>query len=355
MLIRIIAFSKNGIEIIKKIGKNCKADIDVHAFAKCDDKALTEREISSEDASLCHVDKVDNLLDWVEEGFKNKAVIVFVGAMGIAVRSIAPFLKDKLTDSPVIVIDDAGRFVISILSGHVGGANKIADYLSELLDATNVVTTSTDVNSAFSVDTYAMENNLSIVNRDKIKKVSVKALEGKPVVIAVKKYPCENPDVIIEADSNTELINEDLPVATVMPSAYEEIDALIIREKKYVLGIGLKKNKDFESVEALCLEVLKNNGLSFSDIYAVSSIDVKIDEEAIKRLSYKYNLPRIFWDKDMLNSVKGEFTASEFVKDTVGVDNVCERAALLTAGKNGKLIVKKAARDGVTVAIAMLG
>lgn len=335
MVFRIIAFSNNGIKIIERISKKISEKIKLNAYYKFD-ADLSAKHINPE-----YVTDIDS---WVKEGFNNKEAVVFVGALGIAVRSIAGYVNDKMTDSPVIVIDDAGTFVIPVLSGHVGGANKLADYIASILGATCVITTSTDVNNAFSPDTFAMENNLSVVNKSKIKKVSSKAIEGKPVVIAVKDYNGSDADIIIDCDyMNNENIKD---------SYYQEIDSLILKKKKLILGIGLKKGNTFEKVESLCRKVLTLQNASFNDVYAIASIDVKMDEEALEKLAAKYNLPRIFFDADMLNKVKGEFTASQFVKDTVGVDNVCERAALLAAGNGGTIIVGKTAMDGVTVAIA---
>ena len=112
------------------------------------------------------------------DAFADKEALVFVGAAGIAVRAIAPYVRDKLTDPPVIVTDENGNFVIPILSGHVGGANSLALEVAEVLEAQPVITTATDVSGAFSVDLFARENDLRIANREGIAKVSSSALEG---------------------------------------------------------------------------------------------------------------------------------------------------------------------------------
>lgn len=272
--------------------------------------------------------------EWTETNFREGNALIFIGAAGIAVRSIAPFVKDKLSDSPVIIIDDSGSFVIPLLSGHVGGANKLAATLAECLGAVPVITTSTDVNDCFSVDSFAVENRLGISNRDGIRKVSAKAIEGKAITLSIKDYPPrEAVDVIVADDTDAEY-------------------SLLLKPKDYTVGLGMKKDKDRAELEAFFLETLKGEGLNPEDIYALCTIDIKENEPALKALRDKYRIPVISFDKELLLKAKGEFSSSDFVKETVGVDNVCERSAVLGAGAGAKLILKKTAKDGMTIAIA---
>ena len=286
-------------------------------------------------AGISPVEISEDPLDiFVKKGFEEKSALIFVGAVGIAVRSIAPYVKDKLADSPVIVIDDMASFVIPILSGHAGGANKIAKVIADLLDASPVITTSTDVNSSFSVDVFATENNLRIRNRDGIKKVSSKALRDKAVTISVKDYPPKNKvDVIIADDTDRE---------------YD----LLLSPKRYVVGVGFRKEKDPDELEDFVLESLKASGIDINDVYAFATIDVKEKEEALIRLRDRYRIPVIAFESSLLEKAVGDFSSSEFVKQAVGVDNVCERAASLAAGEGAKLVVSKLKGDGMTLAVA---
>ena len=276
----------------------------------------------------------ESLTDWTKKQFEEHNAVIFVGAMGIAVRAISSFAKDKLSDSPVIVIDDLGRYVIPVIGGHAGGANKIATVISKLIDAQAVITTSTDSHAAFSADVFAKENSLKICNREGIKKVSAKAIEGKPVTISIKDYPPDKKVDIIVADETD-----------------KEYD-LLLMPKRYTVGIGMKRGLDKKTAEEFLFDVLKANDIDISDVYAFSSIDVKEDEEALNYLKDRYSIPLITFDAALLNRLKGEFDSSEFVKKTVGVDNVCERAAVLAAGTNSELIVGKQAGNGMTVAVA---
>ena len=271
---------------------------------------------------------------WAASVFKPGNAILFVGACGIAVRALSTLPQDKLTDCPVIVIDDLGSFVIPLLSGHAGSANKLAVILAEILDAVPVITTATDIHETFSADTYAIENRLTIKNKDGIKKVSVKALEGKSVTLSIKDYPPAEPVDVIVADETD--------------AAYP----LLLTPKKYTVGLGMKKDKDITAVEAFVAETLQENGIGWQDIYAICTIDAKEDEAAIKALRDRHRIPVLSFDAALLQKAEGTFTSSAFVQDTVGVDNVCERAAVLGAGAGAELILHKKSRDGMTIAIA---
>lgn len=295
--------------------------------------------------------KSDVPLDKIcRQAFEEKTALLFIGATGIAVRHIAPYIKDKLSDPPVIVMDEKGLHVIPLLSGHVGGANELAYEISEKLGADPVITTATDLNRAFSVDLFAKERNLKIVNRDGIAKVSVKALEGKPITLSIKDYPPkEKVDVVITDDeskyeSGTIALRPETGSLSTFTNPSDD--------KKYALGIGCKKGKNAEAIETAVLNVLKSADINISDVYAVCTIDIKENEEGLLEFTKKYSLPFITFEKELLEKAEGDFTPSEFVKNITGVDNVCERAALLAAGKGSRLVVKKAANSGVTVAVA---
>ena len=141
----VISFTEKGSELAEKIKRLSK-----------------EQQLPSEIHTYHGRKQVENLNAWTKEQFSLRNAIIFIGACGIAVRTIAPFLKDKLTDSPVLVLDEAGNYVIPLLSGHVGGANEIALLLAELLGAVPVITTATDINNAFAIDVFAKKHDLSI-------------------------------------------------------------------------------------------------------------------------------------------------------------------------------------------------
>ena len=324
MKIQIISFTEKGYDLSRRIGESLGSHEPQLIY-----KGSAKEEGGTEPSE-------QPLPEICRTAFEKGIPLIFVGAAGIAVRSIAHFVKDKLSDPPVIVTDELGRFVIPLLSGHMGGANELAAEISAACGAVPVITTATDINGAFSVDLFAKENGLGIDNREGIAKVSASALEGKPVTISIKNYPPSEPvDVLIS--------DEDIPGAA----------SIRLCPKKYALGIGCRRGKTFEEISEAAGAVLDEYGIKLSELGCIATIDVKKDEEGLKQLSQAWRVPLITFDADILAAVPGEFTRSETVLEAVGVDNVCERAAVLAAGRGAELIVKKTALNGVTAAVAV--
>ena len=281
----------------------------------------------------------ESLQEFATRFFDEGSPLVFIGAAGIAVRAIAPSVKDKLKDPPVIVIDEAGRHVIPLLSGHYGGANELAEEIGRVLEGTPVITTATDINQVFSADVFAREKGLEIVNRDGIAKVATKALEGKAITISIKDYPpTDKVDVVVTNDCPGTL------------NLKGQVSGIV--DSGIVAGIGCKKGKDSEEILSLLQESISKAGLDMKELKALATIDIKEEEPGLIQLSRMLSIPLITFDREILSNVEGQFSASDFVKETVGVDNVCERAALAGIGKGAKLLLNKQARDGVTVALA---
>ncbi|MBR3199796.1 MAG: cobalamin biosynthesis protein [Mogibacterium sp.] len=303
-------------------------------------KALSERlkaGLAEHDAVI--VPKGAPLAIVCGDAFVDNEALVFVGAAGIAVRAVAPLVRDKLKDPPVIVIDENGSFVIPLLSGHVGGANSLALEVADIIGAQPVITTATDVSAAFSVDLFAKENELKIANRDGIARVSSSALEGKPVTICIRDYPPEEPvDVLIAEEEAAKALKDSAKI--------------VLCPKRYAIGIGCRRGKSFEVLRAFAEEVLVDNGIDIDDAGCIVTIDVKKDEEGLKRLSQAWRMPLITFEAGLLAKAEGDFSHSDTVLEKVGVDNVCERAAVLAAGKGSQLIIKKTVRDGMTIAVA---
>ncbi len=263
----------------------------------------------------------------VKAAFINSDALIFIGAAGIAVRLCAPYLKDKLSDPAIIVIDELAGFVIPIASGHVGGANSLSRLIAKAFSAQAVITTATDVEGVFSVDEFAAANDLLISEKSAIKHVAKKLLSSEPVSIAFSD------DVIVSEE----------------PSDGEGA-LLHLLMRPYVVGMGCKKGKDFESLEAFFLDTLKALNLESSNVIALATIDVKKDEPGLLALCERYNLKFVTYSADELNAQEGEFPESAFVKETVGVSNVSMRAAKACGGA-GKFLVANEKRDGMTISV----
>ena len=262
-----------------------------------------------------------------ERAFTECRVVVFIGACGIAVRYIAPLLTDKLHDPAVIVIDEGGRFVIPILSGHVGGANAVSRMIADDIGAEAAVTTATDVEGVFAVDEFAAGNGLKISEREKIRPIARMLLTGKPVNMAVAD------DVIISSDAS-------------------DIDKCILHlmVRPYVVGMGCRKDKDPSELEAYFMETLERLDIRTGHVCALASIDIKKDEPALTMLAKKLDIPFMTYTADELQSVEGDFAHSDFVEKTVGVSDVSARAAK-ACGRSGHFLLKKDSRDGMTVSV----
>ena len=268
--------------------------------------------------------------------------LVFICACGIAVRTIAPFVKNKKEDFAVVVCDEDGKFAISLLSGHLGGANELAENVAEILGGQAVITTATDVNSIIAIDNYAKENSLEIDSLKMAKEVSAQLLNGEKVSFK-SDFNNEIPKDFVQT---VEKIGVYVTYKTIEP--FE--NTLKLYKKSLVVGIGCKKDTPVENVESFLRTVFEENSLSEKAILNIGTIDIKKNEKAIVELSKKYNVKLEIFDKKTLNSQKGEFSHSDFVFRTVGTDCVCERAVV--AG-GGKLIVKKQSCNGVTIAVGV--
>ena len=306
-----------------------------------------------------------------------RAAFLFIGAAGIAVRYIAPWVKDKYTDSPVLVLDEKGRYVIPLLSGHVGGAAALADEIARLTGGTAVHTTATDVQGKFAVDVFAKEHCLEITDRTAAKDISAAVLAGEKIALyieepfrdmlasqAAEKLPCE---VVLcgtreEADVYRYQVIVSGRLCGQRPDgADSEVHSgsviLRLKPQEAAAGIGCRKGIAPELLEQGFLDVLRESGISIRQVKMIASIDLKKDEPALVRLAEKYDVPFVTYTADELRTVEEVTAGSEFVEKVTGVDNVCERAARLCARNretdmDGELIRGKCIRDGMTAALA---
>ena len=269
--------------------------------------------------------------------------MVFVGAVGIAVREIAPFIRSKLTDPAVVSMDELGHYVIPLLSGHIGGANDLALSLAEVVEGTPVVTTATDINKKFSVDAWAARKGLLITNLNIAKTVSAEILERPVPVKSDFPIVTELPNGVVAAEEG----KIGIYISCSKEKPFEE--TLLLVPPVLHLGIGCRRGTPVEKFREAVDSVLKEYNIHPKAIKQVTSIDIKSNEEGLLEFCKERNLPAVFYTAEQLWEVPGEFTPSQCVLRHTGVDNVCERSSMIGAEK---LLVKKTIRDGVTVAIA---
>lgn len=375
----IVACSVRGYELGKELSKNMSEDDpsqSIELVVKC--KSIEE---SIEETVTEYIGKVFDLVDR----------ILFISACGIAVRAIAPYIEHKSKDPAVLVMDETGRYCISLLSGHAGGANEYAEYIGELIGATPVITTATDNEGRFAVDEFARKNELVIGNWKLAKEVSVRILEDENV------YFCSDlpvagilPEGLI-AITPEELYGismEKIAVHVTNENEVEEIsekygdDLQILKlvPKNIVVGIGCKKNTSASKIRKAIESCMDEYGLDMKSIYALASIDLKKEEEGILTFCEENEVEFVTYSADELDDLEGEFSESEFVENITGVSNVCERCAVMLAKRSEQeeidaedklydddeetdeisaktgipecLICQKKVYDGVTIALA---
>lgn len=283
---------------------------------------------------------------WTKEAFSSSDALLFIGAAGIAVRCIAPLLRSKLTDPAVLVMDEGGRFCISLLSGHAGGANRLAERIAALCGAEPVVTTATDGRGLFAVDEWASRFGCALLPKDAIRLVSGALLEGKPVGLS-SDFPIagELPRGFVPDPP------EGAPRVRVTCRAGED-DPLCLRvvPRAATLGIGCRRGISEEAIAAAVDEFLSLHHWEKASIREVCSIDLKRDEEGLLAFCRTLGVPARFFPADTLAQAQGNFSTSEFVSSVTGVGNVCERAAVCGGGT---LELPKFVREGVTAALAV--
>lgn len=286
----------------------------------------------------------ESVSQWTGARFEDSKVIIFIGAVGIAVRSIALWVKDKWTDPAVIAVDEAGDFVIPLLSGHVGGANELALETARILKGIPVITTATDINRKFAVDVFAVKNGLAVTDRALAKDISAVVLGGGQAGM-FSDYPIEGrrPGEVAYKEKKEKNIW--------ITRRRAESKSLKLVPKVIHIGVGCRRDTEAGQLREWVLEILRAWDCLPRAVAAVASIDLKQDEKGIVELAEYFQVPFGTYSAQELLRVPGEFGESDFVAKVTGVGNVCERAALLSS-KGGKLICPKQVYSGMTVALA---
>ena len=284
------------------------------------------------------------LAPWTARWFAGADALVFVGAAGIAVRAIAPHVSSKATDPAVVVVDEGGRFAVPILSGHLGGANDLARRIGGLLGAEPVVTTATDLRGLFPVDQWARVQHCAIPDPERIKGVSARLLAGETVALR-SDWPISGPP-----PEGVRVVREgrwDVALTLTRP----EEEGLCLVPRIATLGVGCRRGTERAALEGALQTLLDRSRVFPQAICKVCTIDIKQGEPGLAEFCRARGLPLETFSAGALAGAEGEFSASPFVERTVGVDNVCERAAVL--GSGGALVWKKTAGNGVTMALAL--
>lgn len=368
----LITCSVRGYATMQKLAKKLENISGAEIITKVKCEALPEVSMK-ETVKAC-----------VDAYFGQVDAIVFVTASGIAVRSVAEHLTHKSKDPAIVCMDELGKHVISLVSGHAGGANALTQMLADVMWATPVITTATDVEGRFSIDDYAREHNLVVTDWEKAKAISAEVLttgaepvwmDEAEVLQEEEKNACEirkeQKSTGIDGCEN-EINVQELQIGShqviITPQdGSVDVQTLQLIPRCIVAGVGCKKGTPVDKIEHAVQDAFAKAGLRMEALCAVVSIDLKKEEAGLLEFCETRNVPFETYAAEELQAVPGTYSASEFVSGVTGVDNVCERSAVKYASehgmnqgeqllgrqaKHGELLLRKQAYGGVTVALA---
>lgn len=287
----------------------------------------------------------------VADTFQAFSSHVFVMSTGTTVRVIAPWIESKTKDPAVVVLDDLGRNCVSLLSGHLGGANELSRRISQITGARPVITTATDIRGLPAIDCLAKDKGLLIENPGRIKGVNT-------AIIAAQEIRVHDPlawliPELREAGIRIKPVNEDQEPLIDIDDRLRTVPetALVLRPRSLVAGIGCNRGTSRDEILEVLTGVCRDFNLALASLAGLASIDLKNDEPGLLAAAGELSLAVSFYSKTELSGVTEIKTPSKKVEQWIGVPSVCEAAAILAAGQ-GNLIVSKQARGNVTIALA---
>jgi len=303
--------------------------------------------------------RFDRLADALPGQFGRFEGHVFIMAAGIVVRSLAPLLHHKTTDPAVVVVDECGRHAISLLSGHLGGANALARRIAVCIGARPVITTATDLRDLPAIDLIAQQRGLIIENPEAIRHVGMALLEGRRVGLYDPRGWLAGalPPKGFHTVAALEPVDDGGPGRNTPGVWVDDIhidlpaEILVLRPPSLFVGVGCNRNTPRDEIQDLLERVLNDHRLAAASIAGLASIDLKADEEGMLSLAKILDRPLVFYSRDQLAAVGAVPSPSKVVQKHVGVESVCEAAALLASG-NGTLIAPKQVTPNATIAIA---
>lgn len=298
--------------------------------------------------------------------FKQYKAMILIISLGAVVRMIAPILEDKKTDPAVLVVDDKGQFVISVLSGHIGGANALTHEFAQTIDATPIVTTASDVQKTIPVDLFGARFGWIWDSEDKLTPVSASVVNEEHVAIVQETgekdwwmHDTPMPETL-KVYKTTEAAVSEKPHATLLITdrlieAHEEVllkNGVIYRPKSLVLGMGCNRGTSAEEIEALIDDTLAELKLSKKSVKAIASIDLKKDEQGLIEVASKNQWQFITYNAEQLNEMPLRNPSEKVFKYT-GAYGVCEPAALRYA-KASDWILEKMKGTNATISVARI-
>lgn len=306
--------------------------------------------------------RYEKLAPAVEDAFSRYDALIFFMAAGIAVRMIAPHIKSKLTDPAVIVVDEAARHAVSLLSGHVGGANHLTRRIADILGAEPVITTATDAEGLIAPDSVALELGLCPTPKSAILTMNGALLDGKPLFYAVDAALSRRDFFMrrltslglspVTLTAEEAMSRDGLTVFVTERDRGARENLLYLVPRRLVAGIGCRRGTSHETISAALSAALVKIGQTPEAVSLIASCTAKSDEAGILSLARELGVPARFFENETLQRTidKYRLRESEFVKRTIGIGNVAEAAALASV-KSGRIAMGKTKMGPLTVAL----
>ncbi|MFA7405564.1 MAG: cobalt-precorrin 5A hydrolase [Pelobacteraceae bacterium] len=351
MRIAVIAITRGGARLGQRLCSNM-AGLEFYV----------SRRYAGQAGSKCTCFEPTELKTLIASLWKKCDGFVLIMATGIVVRMIAPLLESKESDPAVVVMDDAGRFAISLLSGHLGGGNELAERCAFVSGARPVITTATDANDLPSFDMLAKEQGWVIDDISRVKTLNTLLLDNEEIAVVDStgltrtwlhgRGKVTFHDTLAEATASSArgfllVTNRHLP------QNFNPEKLLILRPRNLVLGIGCNRGTPADEIESFVAQHMKRLFLSPKSVYCIASVAAKRDETGLVEFAGQLGVPLCFFESDELNQVAFPSPPSEYAMAAVGVAGVAEPAALLASG-GGRLLLKKVKSANVTLAVAEL-
>lgn len=337
MKIAVISVTKSGDVISEKL----KGSLDIELYSKENIKDFNIRQIA-------------------KKAMEEYKALIFISSTGIAVRAIAEHIKAKDKDPAVLVIDSCGNFVISLLSGHLGGANELALKVSQILNCTPVITTATDNMGIIAPDMIAKNNGLLIDNLKDAKSIAALLVDGKKVGFADDKANISVPKGYTSNLEDSEGLVYVTNKLYYDRSQYNQSDLcnknkgianLKLIRRDIVLGIGCRKNFNTDEMRRTVQNLLKDRNIDERAVKFIGTVEVKKDEQAILKLAEYLGCELKIFSIEDIKKIHNKYEGSNFVEKTIGVRAVCEPCVELTGAK---LITDKIKANGMTICIGEL-
>lgn len=281
--------------------------------------------------------QIEDFTEKLTENFNSYDGHIFIMASGIVIRKISTLLKSKDVDPAVLLIDEGKHFVISLLSGHLGGANELTENISTNLNLVPVITTSSDITGKIAVDSIAQKLNAELSDLKSAKDVTSLIVDGKKVNLLLPK------NVKISDNGNSN--------GLILVSNRKNVEITKIVPKNLILGIGCRKNTSASDIIKAIENLLDKHNLEIKAIKHIATVDVKKDEQGLIEAAKFLGLELKVISREEIKKVEHLFEGSDFVLENIGVKAVSEPVALLSSAQNGEFIVMKSKHNGITISI----